>query len=104
MSVFKIVALLIAAAVVGIAVTNAVYFNRLYKAVKSARPATRNSLYGANAQTNALAMLWINIILAVIAGLFLVFALFKIAGVGGKPAMTTTAPANMSDAISLNFS
>ena len=94
MSSFKIVALLISGAVVGITIANAVYFNRLYKSIKHSSAATRNTLYGSNALTNAQVMWWINLILAILASLFFVYALFKIAGVGEADKVTVKTTAN----------
>jgi len=83
-SFFKIITLLVTAAFVAIAITNSIYFYRLYQSIYNTVPALRSGLFGANALTSSYAMWVVNLLLAIIAGMLFIFSLFVIAGVG-KP-------------------
>lgn len=78
---FKVITLLFAAAFVAISITNAVYFNRLYRSIYNTVPALRNNLFGTNALSSSYAMWIVNLLLAILSGLLFLFAIFMLAGI-----------------------
>jgi hypothetical protein len=90
MSTFKISTLFVSAFVLGVSITNTVYFNRLYKSALKTPQSNRAVYFGANAVTNARIMWWLNLILAIFAGLLFLFTIFKLANIG-TPKSTTPA-------------